>query len=65
MMPPVNDWATLVTVPVPAADQEPSPRQNVDADALVPPFKFVTGRFPATSAVRDTAPKVGAPLALP
>jgi hypothetical protein len=28
--------------------QEPSPRQNVVADAEVPEFKFVTGKFPVT-----------------
>lgn len=28
----------------------PSPRQNVDDDALVPLFRLVTGRFPLTSA---------------
>ncbi len=39
---------TLVTDPVPAAAQEPSPRQNVLADADVPEFKLVTGRFPVT-----------------
>jgi hypothetical protein len=39
---------TLVTDPVPAAAQEPSPRQNVDALADVPEFKLVTGKFPVT-----------------
>ena len=40
---------TLVTVPDPdGAAQEPSPRQNVDALADVPPFKLVTGRLPVT-----------------
>ena len=58
MMPPVNDWATLVTVPVPAADQVPSPRQKVDADADVPLFKLVTGRLPVTPVVK------GSPVAL-
>jgi hypothetical protein len=43
--------------PVGAA-QDPSPRQNVDADALVPLFKFVTGRFPVTPVVK------GRPVAL-
>jgi hypothetical protein len=58
----------LVTVPVPVpagTPQVPSPRQKVVALAEVPEFKFVVGKFPVTSAVRDTAPKVGAPAALP
>jgi hypothetical protein len=58
MMPPVNDWATLVTEPVPAAAQLPSPRQNVDAVAPVPLFKLVTGRLPVTPVVS------GKPVAL-
>jgi len=37
-----------VHAPPPAAAQEPSPRQNVDALADVPEFKFVTGKFPVT-----------------
>ena len=32
----------------------PSPRQKVEDDALVPLLRFVTGRFPVTSAVRLT-----------
>lgn len=49
---------TLVT-PVPAGvAQVPSPLQNVEELALVPLFKFVTGRFPVTPVVR------GSPLAL-
>jgi hypothetical protein len=44
--------ATEVTVPVPVgADHVPSPRQNVEADADVPLFKFVTGRLPVTPVV--------------
>ena len=58
MMPPVNDWATLVTVPEPAAAQLPSPRQKVDAVAPVPLFRFVTGRLPVTPVVK------GRPVAL-
>src|SRR5512139_2625365 len=42
-----------------------SPRQKVVAPALVPLLRLVTGRLPVTSAVSDTAPKVGAPAALP
>lgn len=30
----------------------PSPRQNVEADALVPLLRFVTGRFPVTPVVK-------------
>jgi hypothetical protein len=58
MMPPVNDWATLVTEPVPAAAQLPSPRQKVDAVAPVPLFRLVTGKLPVTPVVR------GSPVAL-
>jgi hypothetical protein len=43
---------TLVTVPVPAAAQTPSPRQNVLADADVPLFRLVTGKFPVTPVVK-------------
>lgn len=43
----------------------PSPLQKVLEDAAVPEFRFVTGRFPDTSAERLTAPKDGAPPALP
>ena len=46
------ETSTLVTVPVPAADQVPSPRQNVDADADVPLFRLVTGRLPVTPVVK-------------
>jgi len=42
-----------------------SPRQNVVALALVPLFRFATGRLPVTSALKLTAPNVGAPAALP
>ena len=43
----------------------PSPLQNVLDEADVPLFRFVTGRFPVTSADRDTAEKDGAPPAFP
>jgi hypothetical protein len=33
-------------------DQVPSPRQKVLEDALVPEFRFVTGRFPVTPVER-------------
>ena len=55
----------LKDAPDTTAAQVASPRQNVLADAEVPEFRLVTGRLPVTSAVKDTAPKVGAPLALP
>ena len=43
---------TDVTVPAPAGvAQVPSPRQNVVADAPVPPFRLVTGRLPVTPVV--------------
>jgi len=46
----VSDPApTTVTVPDPdGAAHVPSPRQKVADDALVPLFRFVTGRFPVT-----------------
>src|SRR5574338_361447 len=31
----------------------PSPRQNVDAEAPVPPARFATGRLPVTSEARS------------
>ena len=44
--------AIEVTVPPPAGvAQVPSPRQNVELDALVPLFKFVIGKLPVTSAL--------------
>ena len=67
MMPPVNDWATLVTEPVPAAAQVPSPRQNVEEVAPVPLFRLVTGKFPVTPVVSGNpvrlvaTPLVGVP----
>ena len=43
--------ATLVTPELLGVAQLPSPRQNVVADALVPLFKLVTGKFPVTPVV--------------
>lgn len=43
--------ATLLTVPPPVPGgvaHVPSPRQNVDALALVPLLRFVTGKLPCT-----------------
>ena len=34
----------------------PSPLQKVEADALVPEFRFVTGKFPVTSVESETRP---------
>jgi len=34
----------------------PSPRQNVEEEALVPPLRLPTGRLPVTSAERLTEP---------
>ena len=68
IVPPVNGDANvmLVTVPVPGgAAHVPSPRQKVAALAPAPLAKLIIGRFPVTSVVRFTAPKVGAPAALP
>lgn len=48
----VNAPPVAVTVPEPAGVAHvPSPRQKVDADALVPELRFVTGRFPVTPVV--------------
>jgi len=64
--PPVKDCATLVTVPAPAGvDHVPSPRQKVNADALVPEFKFVTGKLPVTCVARLTLLKVPPSVKLP
>jgi hypothetical protein len=39
-----------VTSPLPAgAAHVPSPRQNVDEDALVPELRFATGKLPVTA----------------
>jgi hypothetical protein len=58
--------STLVTLPEPlGVAQVPSPRQNVVRGRWCREFRLVTGRLPETSAVRLTAPKVGAPAALP
>ena len=55
-----------MTLPAPAGVAHvPSPRQNVVEEAPLPEFKFPTGRFPLTSVVRATAPKLGRPEALP
>ena len=72
---PVVPVANVCVVPVsplsdviPVAGGEahvPSPLQNVLLLALVPLLRFVTGRFPVTSADRDTAEKDGAPAAFP
>jgi len=57
---------TLVTVPPPAGvDQVPSPRQKVNADALVPEFRFVTGRLPVTCVDKLTPLKVPPSVRLP
>jgi hypothetical protein len=59
---PVVPPATLIDVTVPAlaagVAQDPSPLQNVVADALVPEFKLVTGKLPVTPVVS------GKPVAL-
>jgi hypothetical protein len=51
----VVDKPTLVTVPEPAGDAHtPSPRQYVALDALRPPAKLLTGKFPVTCDARLT-----------
>lgn len=59
---------TEVTVPAPAGVAHvPSPRQNVDEEALVPPLRFATGRLPVTPVERGSpvqlvsVPLVGVP----
>jgi hypothetical protein len=43
------------TSPPPAGvAHAPSPRQKVEAEALVPLLRFVTGKFPVTPVARDT-----------
>ena len=43
----------------------PSPRQKVNADALVPEFRFVTGRLPVTCVDKLTPLKVPPSVRLP
>ena len=64
--------ATLVTVPVPVgAAHDPSPRQNVEADADVPELRLVTGKLPVTPVVNGSpvrlvaVPDEGVPRAPP
>jgi hypothetical protein len=53
VVPPLT--STLVTVPAPAGvAQAPSPRQKVDADALVQLPKLVTGKLPVTLVAKLT-----------
>jgi hypothetical protein len=51
---PNGDWVMVyllqVRPPPPAEAHVPSPLQNVEEEALVPEFRFVTGKFPVTSA---------------
>ena len=62
MMPPVKVWATLVTVPVPAAScHEPSPRRNVLALAVPVADIPLTGRVLAV--VPERLMDVGVPPA--
>jgi hypothetical protein len=64
-----TDAATLVTVPAPAAAQDPSPRQKVDAEALVPELRLATGKLPVTPVVNGSpvrlvaTPEAGVPNA--
>ena len=58
IVPPVigDVVATLLTEPLPAGvAQIPSPRQNVELEASVPPFRLVTGRLPVTPPRADDA----------
>ena len=54
-------------LPLEGVAHVPSPRQNVDEDALVPPFKLATGRFPVTPVDNGkpvqlvSVPEVGVP----
>lgn len=56
------------TLPLPeGVAQVPSPRQNVEAEAEVPPFKLATGRLPVTPVDNGrpvqlvSVPEVGVP----
>ena len=68
-----TEAATLVTVPLPAVGvtQVPSPRQKVEAEALVPLFKLVTGKLPVTPVLSGSpvafvrVPLLGVPKAPP
>ena len=71
VFPPITNWLIVsvppaVTFPLPAGVAHvPSPRQKVELDADVPELRFVTGKFPVTSALRLTAPNDGTPAAFP
>ena len=53
--PVVSEVEVVLPPPPPAGVAHvPSPRQNVVEDALVPEFRFVTGRFPVTPVVRGS-----------
>jgi hypothetical protein len=53
--PLVETTDTVVTVPPPAGVAHvPSPRQKVVEEALVPLFRFVTGKLPVTPVVRGS-----------
>jgi hypothetical protein len=67
-----TEAATEVTVPAPAGvAQAPSPRQKVEAEALVPLFKLVTGKLPVTPVLKGSpvafvrVPLLGVPKAPP
>lgn len=57
--------ADVVTLPDPdGVAHVPSPRQNVEDDADVPEFRFVTGRFPVTPVLKGSPVRfVATPLA--
>lgn len=55
---PVVPKEIVVTAVEVSVAHVPSPRQNVVAEALVPEFRLVTGRFPVTPVVN------GRPVAL-
>jgi hypothetical protein len=53
----------MVTPPPPeGVAQVPSPRQNVEDDADVPEFKFVTGRLPVTPVERGNPVPLANPI---
>ena len=59
-MPLTIDVVPIVSAPAAGADHVPSPRQNVDDEALVPLLRFVTGRLPVTPLARLICAQAGA-----
>jgi hypothetical protein len=66
---PLVGVPVLETLPPPGAAHVPSPRQNVELDALVPLLRLATGRLPVTPVLRGrpvafvSTPDAGVPNA--